>query len=144
LLIACVASIRPSFRELFSSGHHSFVTADLFARTATRFNNGGIGGLNRPTEWLQPYDLDTGHVWFESVAKEIGRQLYDKEFNEFVPFDSYQTLDRIQSQVSSLASQNNFNSALSLHGSLDQGLTSLEASTTRGYHAIEIVCRTHE
>jgi hypothetical protein len=207
-------------------------TADLFARTAAGFKNRGIGGLSRPIEWLQPYGLDTGHVWYESVAKEIGRQLkrgvrpklplvnqslatdistraeavrnvldevfdgdvaaadrmlkwyeflrarwdlesklsekvraldhkiaagrgdevtreeylaadqefqtaYDKEFNEFVPRDSYKTLDRIQSQVSSLASQKNFHSALSLYRSLDQGLTSLEASTTRGYHDIE-------
>src|ERR1044072_395621 len=211
----------------------SFVaTADLFARTAAGFKNRGIGGLSRPIEWLQPYGLDTAHVWFESVATEIGRQLkkggrfrlavvkqslatdistrakavrnvldevfegdvaaadrmlksyefqrvrwdlesklsqkvraldhkiaagrgdevtreeylaadqefqtaYDKEFNQFVPRDSYQSLDRIQSEVSGFANQKNFHSALSLYRSLDQGLTSLEASTTRGYHDIE-------
>ena len=211
----------------------SFVaTADFFARTAAGFKNRGIGGLSRPIEWLKPYGLDTGYVWFESVAKEIDRQLtkgirprfaiikqtlaadvstrakavrntldevfegdvaaadrmlkwyefrrdrwdlesklsqrvrtldhkiaagrgnevtreeylaadeefqtaYDKEFNEFMPRDSYQTLDRIQSQVSDFADQKNFRSALNLYESLDQELTSLEASTTRGYHDME-------
>jgi hypothetical protein len=211
----------------------SFVaTGDFFARTAAGFKNRGIGGLSRSTEWLQPYGLDTGHVWFESVAKEIGRELkkgirpkfavvernlatdistrakavrnvldevfegdvaaadrmlklyefqrvrwdlesklsqklraldhkiaaghgnevtreeylaadeefqtaYDKELNEFVQSDSYQTLDRIQSEVSGFADQKNFRSALSLYKSLDQELTSLEASTTQGYHDME-------
>ena len=211
----------------------SFVaTADFFARTAAGFRNRGIGGFSRQIEWLQPFGLDTGHIWFESVAKEIARQLkkgirpkfaavkqslaadirtrvvavrnvldevfegdvaaadhmlkwyefrrvrwdlesklsqkvralnykiaagrgdevtreeyraadaefqsaYDKEFNEFVPRDSYRNLDRVQSRIAEFARQKNFRSALSLYKSLDQELTSLESSTTLGYHDME-------
>jgi hypothetical protein len=71
------------------------------------------------------------------AADQEFQTTYGKEFNEFVPHDSYKTLDRIQSQVECFASQKNFDSALSLYRSLDQGLTSLEASTIRGYHDIE-------
>jgi len=78
------------------------------------------------------------------AADQEFQTAYDKEFSEFVPRDSYKTLDRIHSQVSGLVSQKNFHSALSLYGSLDQGLTSLEASTARGYHDIESYAEPHE